>query len=448
MSTGTLKRQISGDKTRVFRRLKIKRREADTGLFETDWQDVSNRVKRWGSISKSLDPAKPNKIVFSNMKITVDNFEGEFNPETDSGSLWFGYASRQRTLCQVEAGFLHQTLGSDGIWTNTELPTTSSVVFTGLISGEMFLSDKNEVNLNVKPLLEVFRQYPAASIELSTSTGGIVASRFFELVRDHTNGSGTHIFRPFFGDTNANFDITTTTTEYPDITTTADNIRDATVLDVMERLSEAEGFVTSVTKDGVLTFGNRTENTSTAQYQFYGRGDYSGEYGHTIKQVKFFGSRINRYYSRVRVTYGATKETDFYLKEADFTIAGNNTTWNLGHRTLEIDNEWIGNISNAQTLGDALFNDLSALKNEIEYTTTFIPHLDLLDLAAISYDSKGPPGDGSKWDLANWGFTNDEQLYWDETTGQAISLQNEEFKFLRIDINLDKLECKFIARET
>lgn len=466
MSTKTLRGQVKGDKTRVYRYVEVKRRNSSDGLFEDEWFDISDKVVKFGNVSKQIDPQKPNKIVFAGTRIVVDNGDGDFNREVDDSSIWSGYLTPQRTLVKISAGFLHQTLGADKIWTNTEIGNqatswdegflydivtstydlVSDSLFYGIIQGDINLTDKNEVALPVVPLLQIFRDFPAANI-LGYNTS-ITASGFMNLIRDQTDGAGGFVFRPFFDDTTSNWSIQSTTSIYPALSTsTGEDVRDATVFDVMERLAEAENFVVFVDNAGRFRFQSR-DATATTAWEFYGKGFANNEYGHTIKNISSLPEKHSRYYSRVRIKYKSEDTTtSYYVKEAAFSVNPLSLGWQYGYRTLDVDNIWIQTGTTAQVIGDALFTDLSSRKREIEYVTTFIPHLDVLDRVTISYASGDAPNTENLWDIANWSPATDTELFWDEISGDPIGLDGVEFKLFSVEMDLDRLECKFTARE-
>jgi len=194
--TSSIEREIKRDNSQVFRRAFIKRRLLATGLFEDDWQDISSDVKKWGRVSNSVDTQRVNVFKYGNLSMQLSNYSGKYNGEDDQASIWYGYASQQRTLVKIEAGFVYQTLCANGIWTSIEYPT-NPVVFTGLISGEMNVTSENDLTFVVKPLVQVFSDYPAKYLDLPT--GGMAASAFIELLRDHIDAFGSYVFRPFIG---------------------------------------------------------------------------------------------------------------------------------------------------------------------------------------------------------------------------------------------------------
>lgn len=461
--------QIKLPKSDIFRRAFIKRRDAVTGLFESDWLDISNDVKSYGSIKSDIDASRLFKFNFSNLKLVMANDDGFYNPNDNDASLWNGYLNQQRTLVKIEAGFIERVLRPDGIWSNIEHNSpslwdsafydndanlwdgnNSSILFIGIISGDINLSDKNEVVFNIKPLTSIFQDYPAKNLTGWTSTG-LTASQFVTMLRDQTDGAGSFVFRPFFGDTTANWEITSTSNVFSNLnTSTAVGVIDKTVWDVVEKLSEAEDFVPYISRDGRFRFVSRSANTTTVAFEFHGAGSFDTEYGQTIKNISSYGRKISKYYSRVQVKFvDEDTSTSYYSKESSFSVSGNSNPWVLGHKTLQIENFYIPNTSVASAIATTIFNEYSTLRNEITFNTTFIPYLDLLDRVSITYD----PSEVSRqsiWDQNNWASDDTStslDLIWDASRGDSIKISGQEFKFLSIEINLDNLQNTFVARE-
>jgi hypothetical protein len=460
--------QIKKGHSRVYRSAYIKRRKGSDGTFESDWYDISSDVKKWGTYKVQIDAQHPNKFTFGNATLVLANDRGLYNPEDDETSLWYDYLSQQRTLVRIEAGFLHQTCGADGIWSNATVPVSSqwdvaqwdlgavwdgedtAAVFTGIISGDINLSNKNEISFTIKPLTQIFQDYAARNLRGWTSTG-MTASQFVTMIRDHTDGSANFVFRPFFGDTTTYWDISTTSIVYANLnTSTAQDVIDKSVWDVILKLAEVENFVPYISREGEFRFVSRSANTTTAAYEFFGGGTTDSEYGTTIKQISNYGRKLTKYYSRVQVKWAAANtSTSYEVYQSSLQIGPTNNPWNLGERTLAIENLFIPNSTIANSIAASLFAEYSALKREIEFTTSFVPHLDILDTCEITYESAAS-NPYNLWDQANWAddaTSTSLDLIWDSPTGDAIRLQAESFKFLAIDVNLDKFETKFHARE-
>lgn len=462
----TLNGQIQNARSRVFRKLYIKRRMLGTGLYEDEWQEITEDVVKWGTIKKEIDAARLNVFKFSPITLSLSNQTGRYNPYEDENSIWHGYGDQQRTLVKINAGFIHQTL-QDGIWTNIELPGNSywdeesywdvdqhlwdseNIVFVGFISGDINISGNNQVNVSVAPLTEAFRLFSAR--RLTGFTPSLTASNFIELLRDQQDASGQYIFRPFFGDTTTQWDINTTTAIYSNLnTSTAEDVFKSTAWDIIQKLAEAENKVPYVTTDGQFKFVGRDSGTTTV-FGFVGAGGFSSEYGTTIKNVTWYGKRYSKYYSRVQIQFRSEDTTSsFAIQESSYAVSGSSTPWTLGDRTLEMTNYWIPTSTVADTLALDIFNEYNALKYEIEFTTSFVPHLNLLDQVEVTYDTSPPSAQGT-WDAYNWGDTttaiSPDDLLWDSSAGEALKMYQKQFKLISISINMDTAEVKFIGRE-
>ena len=445
----TLNGQIKNPRSRIYRRLFIKRRVLGTGLYEDDWLEATDDVIKWGAVKKEIDATKVNTFRFSGLTLTMDNTSGRYNPYTDENSIWSGYSDEQRSLIKIEAGFLHQTKGANGIWTTTELPA-NNIIFSGFISGDINIKGNNQITLPVVPLTECFRQFSAR--RLTGWNNSLTASDFITLVRDQQDTNGNYIFRPFFGDTTTNWQISATTVEYANLnTSTAEDVIDKTVWDVIQKLSEAENHIPLVSSSGVFKFRPREISTTTT-YEFYGVGGYSSQYGQTIKKINWYGKRHSKYYSRVSVKWALPDTaTSYEVEESNYLVSGSSAPWTLCERSLNIENTWIPTSSAAEIIASDLFQEFSAIKNEIEFTTSFVPQLDIFDRVLVTYDPV-QPSENALWDLYNWadsatGSSTPDDLIWDASPGDALKMYQKEFKLISIDVNLDTSECKFIGRE-
>lgn len=439
----TIQNEIKKPHSRVFRKAYIKRRLLSTGLFETDWLEITNDVKNWGSISTSVDVEKVGKLSFSGANLTVANIEGSYNPDDNTDSLWYGYANQQRSLIKIEIGFYFQWQGSDGVWHNEIIPDDPTV-FVGVISGNINVSDQNEVVLPIQPLSQVFEDFPANLLTGFTSTG-LTASQFVESLRDQTDGLGNYVFRPFFGNTTTYWEVTATSQVYSNLnTSSAADLHQLTVWDVIEKLGQSENFIAYISPTGKFRWVPKTVGASTT-FEFFGLGiTPNTEYGHTIKRIFNYGKKLTNFYSRVAVKYvNSDTNTSFVNTALSFAINGTNTAWNLGYRTFSVENYWIPNSAAAASIAGAIFNDVSSLKEEINFSTSLIPHLNLLDRVEISYDASDFSSRSSYWDTNDW----DSELTWDGTRGDAIILNSQAFKVLSININIDNLETRFVCRQ-
>lgn len=454
--SASLINQIKHPHSKVFRRLLVKRRQISDGLFEATWQDLSRYVIRWGIYSSSVDTPRFGDLIFDNAAVTVINIDGTFNPNDNTDSFWSGYGDLQRSLVRIEAGFTHQTQSTGGVWTNTEFPT-SSTIFTGILSGDIYMSSRAELVLPLRPITQVFRDYPANDM-LGWTAGGMTAGAWFGLMRDHTDGAGNFVFRPFIGTASAANDWTIASTGhvYADLYLNATNASDAHNIARMDcwaisqKLAEAEQYIAYVNRQGQFVWQSKTA-TAAVQYQFNGISSTERVYGQTIKRIESYGKRLTSFYSRVAVKFQDADTTLAFVNTAlAFAVAGSNTAWNLGHRTFGIENFWIANSAAAGSVAASVFAEVSSQTEEIELTTTFIPHLNLLDRISVTYDATDFVTGRSLWDQNDWAAddTNTSQdLIWDDSRGDSIVLNAVNFKVLSISLDLDNLESRFIAKK-
>jgi hypothetical protein len=449
--TASLNQQIKAPTSKVFRRFFVKRRQISDGLFEANWQDLTRFVISWGNFRASVDTPRFGDLRFDNAALRVLNIEGTFNPNDNDDSFWNTYGDIQRSLVKIEAGFTHQTLSAGGIWTNTEFPTTP-LLWTGIISGDIFLAGRSEVIIPLRPVTQVFRDYLANDVTFNTAPG-ISSGGWFTLMRDHTDGSGNFVFRPFIGTSAANdWSIATGGNLYANLDSSgAEDLHQLDCWQVTERLANAENSFAYVNNSGKFIWQRKTA-TAAVQYEFHGQGSNNRTYGVTMKNIKRYGKRLTAFYSRVAVKYAKDDtNTSFVNTALTYAVAGANTAWNLGSRTFDIENFWLPNSAAAATVASQVFNEVSSQAEEFEFTTSFVPQINLMDRISVTYDATDFVSNRSLWDQNDWAATpssnTSEDLIWDAGRGDAIILQSVNFKILSIDMDLDRMESTFIGRQ-
>lgn len=440
--------QIKAPKSEVFRRLLVKRRDSTTGLFESTWQDLSDYVIRWGSYAWSVDVPRFGDLRFDNNTIVVSNHDGAFNPSDNASSHWYGYGDLQRSLVKIEAGFRYSTLPASGIWSVSEYPTTTTL-WTGIISGDIPLDGNIQVNLPLKPITQVFRDYPANLISGFTSTG-ISSGGFIAMLRDLTDGSSNFVFRPFLENTTSNWSIETgSSIIYANLnTSSAEDLHQYSAWDVIEKLGNCENKLGYVNQSGQFIWQSKTIGASEV-FQFHGLGLVNRTYGTTIKRINRYGKRLTSFFSRVAVKYVNTDTwTSFVNVSLPFAVSGSNTAWNLGNRTYRIDNFWLPDSAAAAVVANAVFDRVSSQKEEIEFTTSFVPHIQLYDNISVSHDSSSYVGNRYYWDINNWAedtTISSNELYWDPEAGDAILLDSITFAIISVNVDLDNLQSRFVG---
>jgi len=453
--TPSLIQQIKAPTSKVFRRFLVKRRQVSDGLFEANWQDLTKFVMRWGRFRWSVDTPRYGDLRLDNANLKVLNVEGTFNPNDNDDSFWSGYDDMQRSLVKIEAGFIHQTLSAGGVWTNTEFPSAPAM-WVGIISGDIFLTGQSEVNIPLRPMSQVFRDFPSSDLTSSgwaAPSSGLSAGSWVETLRDMTDGSGVYTFRQFIGTGAANdWTLAAGGNLYANLdSNSAEDLHGLDCWNVTEKIANAEQALVYLNNKGQFVWQSKTA-TASVQYEFHGQGSNNRTYGMNMKRINRYGKRLTAFYSRVAVKYDkADTNTSFVNTALPFAVAGSNTAWNLGHRTFSIDNFWLADSAAAASVAASVFSDVSSQDEEIEFTTSFIPHLTLMDRVSITYDATDFVSNKSLWDTRDWaaGPTSNtaDDLIWDAGRGDAIILQSTNFNLISIDIDLDRLETTFIGRQ-
>jgi hypothetical protein len=408
----------------VFRRCYIKRRSASTGLYETDWYEITEFVKNWGSFKRSVDDIRFNKFTHSAVTLTMRNDTGAFNREDNPSSIWFGYLTRYRTLVKIEGGYIDST--------GAELPADPSLgIF--IIADEIPIdASNNEAVVQCRSLVSVFDEVRA--IEVAGLGATLTADQLIARIRDHTDGSSNFIFQQFI--TSTAWTIQSATTNYNLATTTT--LGDLSCWALMEKIAEAENYILLINRTGGFEFRDRSERTTTAQFSFEGLGFPNPN----IIQLDSFKEALNRYYNFFRLKWLEDDTTTSYVTAGTATaISASNTAWKYGARVYDFENDFFQVTATAQSVVNNLFNQNTTVKNECMLKAKFIPHLEISDKVEISYLSYAINNDTTLWDLFNWDEAN-----W-ATEGDIFDLFHDEFVISSIQTDLNSFRTNFTLRE-
>jgi len=422
---------------RPFRNVAIKRRSASTGLYESSWFDITDFVEKYGTLQTSLDDQRLNQFVHSGVQLAVRNDHGEFNPENEGGSLFYGYLTRVRSLVRIQAGY------TDGAGNSFPTDTTQGIfIMTGDIN---IVSQTNQVVLNCKSLNSVFQETRASEIG-GIVTGSLTASDIVAKIRDATDGSGNFLFRNFI--TSTSWDIQATTNIMSGINTTT-AIGDLSAWELMNKLAEVENFVVYITRSGGLTFGDRLPNTTASMFSFYGAGFRSPN----VIKLNSYKEAVDKLFTHLRFKYQPDDTVTSYLEAGTSTVvSATSLEWTYGRRTYEFENVFFSNATaSAQSMIANLVNNFSNLRSELDLDCEFIPHLELGDPIDVSY-REGSIDSIQLWDLRDWAAdttTSDTTtaLTWASETSATIDFHKKVFKIISRKTNLDNFVTSFRLRE-
>lgn len=414
---------IGEPSSNLFRRLEIRRRQASDGKFESSWQDISQYVKRWGTIQAQIDDVRLNRFSHAGPNVVVNNDLGKFNVQSNLNSLWYGYLTRYRSLVRYQAGYED----ADG----NEFPTDPTLgVF--LINDEIGIrSDSNDVLLRLSSLQTIFNEIRARDIIGLGAT--LTASEIITKIRDHTDGSGNFIFQEFIS-TGA-WTIQTTTSYYRLDTVTS--LDDLTAWDLMEKLGEAEGYVPLITRTGGFDFRSRAARQSTTAFTLYGQ-DFPRP---NVIAIQDYKEAYNKYFNFFRLKYLQADTSTSYVQAGTTTsVNPTNPSWLFGQRVYELENTFVSDTATAQSLVNAMYTTFGTMTSEATFKTVLIPHLEILD-RIDAYFHAYDLGNSTIWDTFNWDEAN-----W-SVEGENFDWDAKNFVLLSRQINLDDMTCVFKARE-
>jgi len=445
----TLTRQITKKNTaEVFRRASIKRRLTGASAgYETDWFDITNKIKSWGRIRTETEVHRFNSFRLNGLTLRVRNDDGQFNTKDDGSSLWNAFLTPYKTKVFIETGYIDDDgvevpggavrwgkfLWGGDLWGRSPV---NSANFLGVLTDEIILNAKNEVLLPVKPMLSIFEDVPAT--RLSGITGSQTASEIIIKIRDLVDANSVSIFGDLIS-TGA-WDIQSTTTIYPDLDTTESV--DMPIWDLMTRLAESEAKAVWIAPDGTFHFRDRTSNQSSTAWKFSGVATHNPEYGHTIKSIDEYKEPTSKIFTRLRVKIDeADTETSYRIKEESWDVGDSSTSFIYGQRTYDFENTWL-NTSTADTLLTKINNETSQAKKEIKLSSKFIPALRLFDRVEMDYVSKDIATTGSLWGNFLW----DDSLWGAGGGGDVFEIRGN-YTVIGFEHNLDRMESGFYLRE-
>lgn len=415
--------EIDKSSANVFRRAYMKRRSATTGLYESDWLEITAYVKKFGSISAAIDDVKLNAFKHSGISLRVSNDTGGFNREDDEQSLWNGYLTRYKTLVKLEAGYT----ADDG----TEYPT-NTIQGVYILTNEIALSgQKNEVQLKGKSLISVFQEVIATDVVGLGATQ--TASDIVTKIQNHTDGSGNYIFQQYIS--SGAWTVQTTTLNYNFATTTS--LDGLSCWELMSKLAESEGYILMINRSGDFEFRNRDPRTTASSFDIRGLGYRNMQ----IKSIPSFKEALNKTYNYVRVKHeSADTSTSYATYGTTTSVNASNPSWKYGQRQYDMYNNFLSS-NTANTVAQSFYNLFKTPKMELQINTKFIPQLEVLDRLAIYHRSYSIVG-ATLWNRFNWNEAN-----WSKDTGENFDFDGENYKVISRKINLDKMENNYILRE-
>lgn len=160
---------IDTGRANIVRRAYIKRRDATTFDFESDWYRVDidsdtgqSLVMNWGQCEVSIDssPTSIGQFTVSNLNVQFDNIAAKFTAETNEQSFWYGYSTRQYSQFKITAAYLNYDGTEVGLHT----------VFEGIIN-KVTMNTENTANVSVLSQQYVMSRYDISQLQSTTVSG-------------------------------------------------------------------------------------------------------------------------------------------------------------------------------------------------------------------------------------------------------------------------------------
>jgi hypothetical protein len=419
-----------------FRKLEIKRRQSTDGLYESDWQDITKYVVKWGVLQTSVDDNRLNAFVHTGMQFVVKNDHGEFNPEYEGQSLFYGYLTRYRTMVRVTAGY------TDG--SGNQFPTEATQGIFIMDSDIDINANRKEVRIPCKSIISPFEETRAD--EVLGITGSQTSSDIIGKIRDATDGSGNFLFRNFI--TSTAWDIQTTSAILTGLgTTTA--IADLSVWEFMNKLAEIEGYVLYATRTGGIVFADRRPNSDEPSFALYGAGFRRPN----VIKMGAYKEATNKLYTHIRFKYSEEDtETSVVTAGTATTVDTRSLEWKYGRKAYEMQNTFFADTGSAQAVASKLRDIFSNLKSELDLDMIYAPNLEILDFVEVSH-REGSNTSQYNWDSYVWAAdttTSDPSnvLFWASETSSAVDFYKKNFKIIKRAHNLDTFVTTLKLRES
>jgi len=423
---GIINKLIGKSKSKVFRRLWMKRRI--NGVYEASWQKVPDRyIMKFGTINTTIDDIKPNFLKYSGLTFQVQNDEAYFS-EVDNNKSFFNTAdSRYRTMVKIEAGYIDTD--------TSEYPSNPSL-YIGILGEDMNTTERNEISFKTKHISGIFDEVPASDISGFGAT--LTASEVMTQIKNHTDGAGNAIFQNYI--TVGGWFITSTT-DYYDMSTNS-TLQGISCWQLMRNLAEAENKIMYIDLVGDFYFTDKVSGNSNSSFHFHGLGDTERLYGHNVKTRIKIDDGLNKVFNRVLVkSQKAETLSSYSIKSENWTWGDSSSSYIHGVRTYKYKNIWIQNSTTADDIAERIYDEYKNPRKEIHITSKFVPQLEVNNIASMKYSTKVNENPDKLWNYVLW-----DNFTWGENSGFNVDI-NGEFRVIKMSHNLDTFESKEILRE-
>lgn len=384
--------------------------DVDTKTYG-DEIDVSDRVisDGVGSIKRSIDSSDYDigVFVYSEVNIKGFNFDGYFNDETDSRSIF--PETRDRCKVRVEFEEVEITRNSSGVITDTIV--TSTITFRGIINEEATRLDDGADTITFKVLSRdsVLRTTQVSSGQITDSMDTTDALYSILNVPDITSVLSIDVS-----------DINTDIVLDIDDGSFFDN---KGVKDALNSILLATNSILLITDDSEIIIRTRVESTDIDILNLYGKSDPYGR--ENIIAITAYNSGKHRVFTSVKI--GDTTEEH----DQDFIDT-------FGYHQKEISTlDFITDAVTQATIATTLLNEFKVPKIEmnVQVATSVARGYDLMDRVSVSYPLRKKPDAGKFLPILGATVLGDSLMPLPNIYGSLMIPSRYGFKIIEIDEN-------------
>lgn len=383
--------------------------DADARTY-MDEIDVSDRVEIDGisNISKSIDASDYDVgvFVFSDLTLKGFNYNGYFNEEDDSRSIF----KSTRDLCKVRVVFYKNEPQYDPV-TGTILSEveTDTITFRGLINEEA-------TRLDVVTESITFKVLSRDSVLRTTKVqGGTINNGMLTSVAMHNILNQPKITSVLtLNSVNINPD-------YDFAIDVANDFNDKSVKDALDELLLATNSVLLVDDAGTIIIQSRLDNFLIDTLNLYGKGDEQGR--ENIIDITAYNSGRQRMFT-------AFKINDTEVQNAAFVTS-------FGYRKKDVQLGWITDSQIETNIATNLVDEFKTPKIElnVKVSTDVAKDASLLDPVSISYPLRVKPIEGTFLPVIGTSMIDDAMTPLPYTFGAIAIEPRVSFKIISIDDN-------------
>lgn len=425
----TVAEYLSRSNIQLKFRLYFKRLLVSTGLYETEWVEITPYVVQFPAVSKSMgDNIALSEYLVASSRIVLDSTMRTFADSSDPLSAFFignGYLSRYKTKYKLSTFIIEDD--------DTELNVDNNFYIS---SGEPQTGFNNAVTISVQDMLYVLKTESADGTALTGDVDNMISQ-----VLEIEDGSGNRIFDRFCeGAIDADRYVIPSSSVTVDGFTVADQ---ESVFDTIKKLCTfIDGYIFFNT-DGNFEVKVNRDATASSQWTFNAYAA-KNDYGVNVSEISMTDGTSKIYNTSV-IKYGATLASSV-SSTTSFTVGDGSARDIHGQKIFTADFKEVTTAPVAQAIADIVVTNRAEPKR-IFYLKASPAFLAVSD--KVTLNSEGPHILGAEESPIIFGVSEfDGSEVFTDFAG-AINVSGLECKVLSMSYNpnSDVLAFNFMVEE-